>query len=125
MVTVSVPVMDNNGTTFDLDQCRAAIRAATTAITELMGLLWQVEDAELGPLLGTLDQLAALAEVPALLSFVRRSRVERPCASQAGSTSGWVAEQAPTVTAGVAAGQVAPLGRKDARPDLSWVCRCG
>ena len=59
--------------------------------------------------------------VPALLSFVRRSRVERPCASQAGSTSGRVAEQAPTLTAGGGAGQVAPLGRKDARPDLSWV----
>ena len=89
MVTVSVPVMDNNGTTFDLDQCRAAIRAATTAITELMGLLWQVEDAELGPLLGTLDQLAALAE-GARAALIREAESRGETLRVAGRVDGWV-----------------------------------
>ena len=89
MVTVSVPVMDNNGTTFDLDQCRAAIRAATAAVTELVGLLTQVEDAELGPLLGTLDQLAALAE-GARAALIREAESRGETLRVAGRVDVWV-----------------------------------
>lgn len=62
VVAVSVAAMDNYGTTLTSDECRTAIRAAMTAITELVGQLSQVETSELAPLLRLLDELTALAE---------------------------------------------------------------
>ena len=121
VVAVSVGAMDSKGATRDSAQCRAAIAAEKTTVTELLAVLWQVPGAELGTLLGELDAFAAVvcgARVAVVAEAEARGEI---AASQAGSTAGWVAQHAPTLAAGNGAGQVARLVRECKRPDLTTV----
>ena len=112
VVAVSVVGMESSAATQDSASRRAVIVAATSAITELVETLWQVQGAELGTLLGQLDRLTAVASGARVAVVGEAESRGEITASQAGSTAGWVAEHAPTLAAGGGAGQVARLVRE-------------
>jgi hypothetical protein len=121
VVAVSVGAMDSSEATRDSASCWAAVKAGTAAVTELVGLLWQVQGADLGALLEALDAMTAVAGGARVAVVAEAESRGEISASQAGSTAGWVAEHAPTLAAGGGAGQVARLVRECARPDLRSV----
>ena len=121
MVAVSVGVMDITGATRDSASCRAAIAAGTAAVADLLALLWQVQGAELGDVLGELDALAASAGGARVAVVAEAESRGEIAASQAGSTPGWVAAHAPSLAAGSGAGQVARMVRDSARPEMATV----
>jgi hypothetical protein len=113
--------MDSNAAAWDSVECRVAIAAATSAVRELVQVLWQVPGGELGALLGELDALAAVAGGARVAVVAEAEARGEICGSQAGSTAGWVAQHAPSLAAGSGAGQVARLVRETARADLAPV----
>ena len=121
VVAVSVGVMDSSAAARDSAECRVAIAAATSAVTDVLGLLWQVQGAELGTMLGELDALASVAGGARVAVVAEAEARGEISGSQAGSTAGWVAEHAPSLAAGSGAGQVARLVRETARPDVAPV----
>ena len=121
MVAVSVGVMDSAGAVRDSVECRVAIAAATSAVRELVQVLWQVQGGELGALLNELDALASVASGARVAVVAEAEARGEICGSQAGSTVGWVAQHAPGLAAGSGAGQVARLVRETARADLAPV----
>ncbi len=84
-------------------------------------MLWQVQGGELGALLTELDDLAAVAGGARVAVVAEAETRGEISGSQAGSTAGWVAANAPSLAAGNGAGQVARLVREAARPDLASV----
>ena len=121
VVAVSVGVMEITGATRDSASCRAAIAAGTAAVADLLTLLWQVQGAELGDVLGELDALAASAGGARVAVVAEAESRGDIAASQAGSTPGWVAAHAPSLAAGSGAGQVARMVRDSARPEMATV----
>jgi hypothetical protein len=113
--------MDSTAAARDSAECRVAIAAATSAVRELVQVLWQVQGGELGALLNELDDLASVAGGARVAVVAEAEARGEISGSQAGSTAGWVAEHAPTLAAGSGAGQVARLVRECARPDLTTV----
>ncbi|MGB4810248.1 MAG: hypothetical protein WBP39_12200, partial [Candidatus Phosphoribacter baldrii] len=77
--------MDITGATRDSASCRAAIAAGTAAIADLLALLWQVQGAELGDVLGELDALAASAGGARVAVVAEAESRGEIAASQAGS----------------------------------------
>jgi hypothetical protein len=121
VVVVSVGVMDSTTATRDSAECRVALAAGIAAVTELVGLLWQVQGGELGALIHELDDLASVASGARVAVVAEAETRGEVSASQAGSTAGWVAQHAPSLAAGNGAGQVARLVRETARADVASV----
>ena len=113
--------MNSTGSLRDAASCRDAIAAGTSAVRELLGVLWQVQGGELGALLTELDDLAAVAGGARVAVVAEAETRGEISSSQEGSTAGWVAANAPSLAAGNGAGQVARLVRESARPDLAPV----
>lgn len=97
---------------------RSAIESARTALRGLAEVLHQVPGNELGPVLGELDDLAALAgagRVAVVREAAERGEIG---ASQARSVVAWTEEHAPSLRAG-GAGPVARAVEVCRTPDLN------
>ncbi len=88
---------------------RALWAAATESVVGLREVLWQAPGSELAAMLGELDRLAALTAGARVAVVVEAETRGEIAASQAGSVTGWVAAQAPSLAAGGGAGQVAKV----------------
>lgn len=98
-----------------LMQRRAALHAARLALADLTGVLWQAAGEELGSLLTEIDTMAALARgarVAVAAEAVSRGEV---ASSQAGSTTAWVRQFAPSL-AGEGCGLVARAVERFTKP---------
>ena len=99
---------------------RAAFVAARSALDGLTGLLCQVAGAELGHLVGELDALASRAAGAVVAVVAEADSRGEISASQAGTSTQWVARHAPSLAA-EGAGQVARLVQECRLPELATV----
>jgi hypothetical protein len=99
----------------------AALRAAREALTGLAGVLWQASGAELGPLMGLLDDLSSLAgagRVAVAQEALIRGEV---AAGQAGSLRAWIDTHAPSLAVSYGTGQVAAVVEAGSRPETAAI----
>ncbi len=122
MVGSRVRFMDEaTPTTASVSGRDAALRAAREALTGLAGVLWQAAGADLGTLLGLLDDvcsLAAAGRVAVAREALTRGEV---AASQAGSLRSWIDAHAPSLVVTGGTSQVATVVEAGSRPTVAAV----
>jgi hypothetical protein len=96
---------------------RVAVAAACAALKDLSTVLWQCQNAELGPLLGEIDALARAAEAGRVAVVGEALERGEANTSPAGPPSAWVEHWAPSFHAG-GAGRLVDVAR-DLRKDIN------
>lgn len=105
-----VAVMEGKATQALADR-REGVAAACTALKDLSAVLWQCQNAELGPLLRQIDALARAAEagrVAVVQEALQRGEADT---SAAGPPRAWVEHWAPSFHAG-GAGRLVDVARE-------------
>ena len=104
-----------------LAQVRAALASTADLLRALPAVLWQASGADLGVVLGELDQVAALASAGRVAVTAEALERGEVASSQCAGTAAWVAQHAPALAGGNGAGQLAKCVEQLRRPALAAV----